>query len=159
MSEVRVRGARPSDRDAAAALWQALHREQEALDDRYRLAPDAVLLWGHDFDEWVRGARHDLVLVAEADEGAVGLLVAHLGFPTPVYAPALFAHVDDLYVRPAWRGRGAGRRLLAEAARWARAEGAVHLQAGVLALNAEGRAFWERAGTRPYSVVVTKPLR
>jgi len=102
---------------------------------------------------------HDLVLVAEADEGLVGLLVAHLAFPIPVYAPDLFAHVDDLYVLPPWRGRGVGRRLLAEAERWARAEGAQSIQAGVLAANAAGQAFWARAGTEAYSVVVTKPLR
>lgn len=101
---------------------------------------------------------HDLVLVAEAAEGLVGLLVAHLAFPIPVYAPDLFAHVDDLYVRPPWRGRGVGRRLLAEAERWARKQGAQSIQAGVLVANAAGRAFWARVGTGDYSVVVTKPL-
>ncbi|MDX1420486.1 MAG: GNAT family N-acetyltransferase [Rubricoccaceae bacterium] len=158
MSEARIRRATPGDRDAAVALWLALHREHEALDARYRLAPDAALLWGNDVAEWTREDGH-LVLLADADGGAVGLLSAHLGHPIPVYAPALFAHVDDLYVRPPWRGRGLGQQMLEEAERWARREGADHLQAGVLALNEGGQAFWSSAGTAPYSVLVTKPLR
>lgn len=158
MSAVRIREATPSDRAAAVALWLALHREHEALDARYRLAPDAALRWGNDVAEWVREDGH-LVLLAEAEGEAVGLLSAHLGHPIPVYVPALFAHVDDLYVRPSWRGRGLGRRLLEEAERWAVGEGADHLQAGVLTLNEEGQAFWRRAGTTAYNVIVTKPLR
>jgi GNAT superfamily N-acetyltransferase len=157
MNGARVRRARPADRAEAVALWQALHREHEALDPRYRLAPDAALRWANDFDEWVREGR-DLVLVAEASAGLVGLLVAHLAYPIPAYAPTLFAHVDDVFVSPEWRGRGVGRALLAEAERWARGEGAAHLQAGVLAPNADGRAFWSRVGTDDYMVIVTKPL-
>jgi GNAT superfamily N-acetyltransferase len=158
VSAVHVRRARAADREAAVALWLALHRAHEALDARYRLAPDAALLWANDFAEWAR-ERHHLVLLAEAAGEAVGLLVAHLAFPVPVYAPELFAHVDDLYVVPSRRGQGVGRRLLAEAERWARGEGAHRLQAGVLAANEEGRAFWAGAGTEAYSLTVTKPLR
>jgi GNAT superfamily N-acetyltransferase len=157
MSAVTLRRARPADRDAALALWAALHREHEALDARYRLAPDAPLRWARDLDEWM-GVEHRLVLLAEASGGAVGLLVAQLAWPAPVYAPSLLAHVDDLYVVPPWRGRGVGKMLLEESERWARRHGATSLQAGVLAANDEGLAFWDQAGTRPYQIVVTKLL-
>ncbi len=155
MRGVRVRRARPGERDAVLALWTALHREHEALDPRYRLADDAPLMWANDFQEWARDDQH-AYLVAEEERGRlVGLITAHLLVPTPVYAPDLFAHVDDLYVVPEARGRGVGARLVEAVRDWARAQGASSLRAGVLALNPAGRAFWARMGAADFAVTVT----
>ena len=157
MSALTVRQAEAADRAVALALWQALHREHETLDSRYRLAPDAELRWANDFDLWLRGGPHR-VLLATSESVSVGLLVAHLGYPISVYAPAPYLHIDDLYVVPAFRGKGGGRALVAEAERWGRAEGATSLQVGALSANVGGRRFWEREGLTPYNVTLSKPL-
>ncbi len=152
-----VRLARPSDREPALALWTALHREHEAQDPRYRLADDAGERWATDFRDWVR-APGSRVWIALVTGRPAGLLTAHLYQPAPVYRSHLLVHVGDLYVAPPARGAGVGRALLDQARAWGREEGATQLQAGVLAQNPAGRAFWAGQGAQDYSVTVTVAL-
>ena len=151
-----VREAQSSDLASALALWEALHREHEAADARYRMSDDAAARWATDFRDWTR-SRTSRVWLAMAPE-PVGLLTAHLFEPAPTYRYVSLVHVSDLYVTPAARGTGVGRALLDAARQWGRAEGATRLQAGVLAANAAARAFWDRQGAEDYSVTVTMEL-
>ncbi len=157
MTPVTIRRATRADRDAAVALWAALHREHEALDDRYHLAGDAEERWATDFRTWAESDA-DRVWLADRAGSAVGLLTAHLYTPAPTFAEALMVYVDDLYVAPAARRRGAAGLLLDEARAWAYGAGATELRAGVLAGNAAARAFWARQGAADFSVVVAVPL-
>lgn len=154
---VTVRRARAADADAVRGLWEALHREHEATDARYRLSEDAALRWASDLREWTR-SESDRVLVAEVGDEPVGLAVAHLMWPAPVYAPHLMVWVDDLYVQPGYRGQGVGRALLDALRAWGREKGATDLRAGVLATNPGARRFWAGAGGVDYSVTVTLGL-
>ena len=154
---VAVREARPSDLAVALGLWRALQAEHEALDGRYRLADDADARWSASYREWTRSPASRVWLAVGAGH-AVGLATAHLYAPAPTFRPVPLVHVDDLYVAPAARGSGVGRRLLDAARAWGRAEGAQHLQAGVLTANAGARAFWTREGGADYAVTVTLPL-
>lgn len=154
---VAIREARPSDLAVALPLWEALHREHEARDPRYRLSDDAARRWSTDFRDWARSDGSRIWLAVDGGQ-AVGLLTAHLYQPAPTYRPRLFVHVDDLYVAPDLRGSGVGRQLLDAARAWGRTAGAEHLQAGVLATNEAGRAFWTRQGAEDYSVTITLPL-
>ena len=153
MSET-VRLARRADGPAALALWEALHAEHEALDDRYRISADASARWATDFRDWVGGAGHRIWIV-EREGRAVGLLTAHLYQPAPTFEPYTMVYVDDLYLDPSVRGRGLARQLLDEVRAWAAASGATEIRAGVLAANAEGHAFWARQGAVDYYVTVT----
>ena len=153
-----VREAQPSDLPVAFPLWEALHREHEARDPRYRLADDAASRWTTDFRDWTRSRSSRVWLAVDRGE-AVGLLTAHLYEPAPLYRQSLIVHVTDLYVSPDARGSGLGSDMLREARAWGEAEGALALQAGVLARNDRGRAFWTAQGADDYSITVSLPIR
>lgn len=140
----------------AVELWQALHREHEALDARYRLDVSAASRWRADVGEWIRSPDAGVWLAVD-DARPVGLVVAHAYEPAPIYAPKRLLFVSDLYVVPTHRGRGIGGELLRTAREWGVGRGLGELQVGVLAANADGLAFWERVGARPYSVTMTLP--
>lgn len=57
-----------------------------------------------------------------------------------------FYLLDELYVAPAWRGRGEGGRVVRRAADWAREQGAGALRLEVARENGRARALYERAG-------------
>ena len=151
-----VRLARTSDLAVALPLWEALHREHEAQDPRYRLGEDATLRWSNDFRTWARSPSDRIWLALDPE--AVGLLTAHLYEPAPTFAPLSMVYVDDLYVAPEARGRGVATALLGAARAWGTEAGATQLRAGVLARNAAGRAFWAREGGEDFSVIVTLDL-
>jgi GNAT superfamily N-acetyltransferase len=60
-------------------------------------------------------------------------------------------YLEDLYVRPEFRGRGAGRTLLAGLAQRCARERLGRLEWAVLDWNAPSIAFYERLGARPMS--------
>jgi len=158
MADVEVRRARPADLPGAMAMQEALHAEHQALDPRFVVADDAPARWSADMRAWLR-SDSDRILVADAgDAGLAGLAIAHLCWPAPIYRQRLMVWADDLYVVPAWRGRGVGRELFGALAEWGRAAGATELRAGVLGANDRGRDFWRRAGADDFSVTVTVRL-
>lgn len=100
--------------------------------------------WGYDRDfvrRWVEGLTFEGAQerwVAEAD----GLVVAWAALIPPRDGIAI---LDDLWVDPAWMGRGLGGRLFGIAADRARKLGATRLEWGAEP-NAVG--FYEKAGGR-----------
>jgi len=88
------------------------------------------------------------VLVAQSDQGVVGLVVlltrAPSGFAGAV--PRKVVEVDNLVVRGDHRGRRVGRRLLAAAVEWARQRRATHVEVAVHDFNRDAKRFYESFG-------------
>ncbi|MBU6378386.1 MAG: GNAT family N-acetyltransferase [Gammaproteobacteria bacterium] len=60
-------------------------------------------------------------------------------------------YLEDLYVRPAFRGRGAGKALLAHLAQRCIEQGLTRLEWAVLDWNTPAREFYESLGARALS--------
>lgn len=99
------------------------------------------------------------VFVAEDGGAVVGFVCvwAHVPPDDPSYHHDT-AHVSDVVVLPAARGRGIGRTLLARAEEHARARGAERIRIGVLARNERARRLYRGCGYRDVFTLLTKPL-
>ena len=86
-------------------------------------------------------------LFACLDGEPVGFALWFHNFSTFKGRPGLY--LEDLYVRPAARGRGLGRRMLQELARLALERGCARFEWAVLDWNAPSIAFYESLGARP----------
>jgi GNAT superfamily N-acetyltransferase len=140
-----LRHARTGDADAIAAL------HAESWRSSYRgLVPDEVL--GAALDEerlkaWrdrfaAPNADRRMTLMAVAGERLVGFTCV-LVDADPPHGPLL----DNLHVKPGWRGRGIGARLLHESREWVRRiapSQPMHLW--VIEGNAEARGFYRAQG-------------
>ncbi len=83
-------------------------------------------------------------LIAEHEGQPVGFALFFFNYSTWRGRPGI--HLEDLFVRPALRGKGIGKALLASVARIAVAEGCPRLEWDVLDWNAPAIAFYHSIG-------------
>jgi GNAT superfamily N-acetyltransferase len=113
------------------AEYERLSREVEATE---------ALLARHGFGE--RPIFE--AILAEAGGQAVGFALYFFTFSTFKARPTLY--LEDLFVRPEARGRGVGRRLLAELARIAADRDCGRMEWAVLDWNTPARDFYFKLG-------------
>ncbi len=136
---IAVRAATPADLPLIAVLIRDL-AEYEKLAHEVRFA-DA------DLAQHLFGARpYAEVVIGEADGAAQGFALFFHNFSTFEGKPGIW--LEDLYVRPAARGGGLGKALLAHLAALAAARGCARLEWSVLDWNAPSIAFYRALGAR-----------
>ncbi len=135
-----IREAVPEDVPAILGLIRELAT--------YEREPDAVTATEALLHEALFGADPKAFChVAEADGAVVGMALWFLNFSTWLGRHGLY--LEDLYVRPAYRGRGLGRDLLATLARIAVERGYQRVEWVVLDWNEPAHAFYRSLGAEP----------
>ena len=117
------------------------------LADFERLAHELAVTEA-DLDAALFGPRPvvEAVLARVAGEVA-GFAIYFRNFSTFIGREGLF--LEDLYVRPSFRGEGVGRGLLGYVARLAATRGCVRMEWSVLNWNRRAVGFYEALGARP----------
>jgi GNAT superfamily N-acetyltransferase len=90
--------------------------------------------------------RYFETLICERNGTAVGFALYFFTFSTFLARPTLY--LEDLFVIPEERGRGAGRALLSALARVAVRKGCGRMEWAVLDWNTPSIGFYERLGAR-----------
>ena len=88
--------------------------------------------------------RYAEVLIAEHDGTPAGFALFFHNFSTFLGKPGIY--LEDLYVKPEWRGAGIGKGLLVRLARLARERGCGRLEWWVLDWNEPSIGFYEKIG-------------
>ena len=136
-SGLRVRAGTKRDAATIVALirglaeYEKLAHECEATVQRVRR---------HGFG----AKRYFETLICERDGAAVGFALYFFTFSTFLARPTLY--LEDLFVLPEARGKGAGRALLSTLARIAVRKGCGRMEWAVLDWNTPSIAFYERLG-------------
>ncbi|MEJ2027822.1 MAG: GNAT family N-acetyltransferase [Limibacillus sp.] len=137
MADIVVRWAGPGDAAAIARMLNALNV--------YVGCEDGLFSEAQVLDHFFGERRVVSVLLAEAEGRSVGLatLIDFYNSDRPTFSLWL----NDLYVEEAWRSSGAGRKLMAAAAKEALARGGDSLWWGVLDENRrQGRGAYPGTG-------------
>ena len=135
--ESRIRPATPADVGTLLALIRGL-AEYERLEDQLEVTTErlATALFG---ERPVAEA-----VLAEAEDQVVGFALFFTNFSTFLGLPGLY--LEDLYVRPEFRGRGHGTALLRHLARLARDRGCGRFEWSVLDWNEPAQRFYQAHG-------------
>lgn len=139
-NENRVRAAERDDVPFIVECIRAL-ADYEKLS--HECAPDAVRLSEHLFGE----RPYVEALIAEREGRKVGYALVFYSYSTFLTAPGLF--LEDLFVFPEERGRGAGKALLDAVVEMARDRGCERVEWSVLDWNEPAIRFYEAYGARP----------
>lgn len=134
---VRLAPAQERDVPRILALIRGL-AEYERLSHQCVATEDALR-------EWLFGPRPAAeVVIAWAGDEAVGFALFFQNFSTFLARPGLY--LEDLFIRPEWRGQGIGRQLLAHLAGLAVERGCGRFEWAVLDWNEPAKAFYRRMG-------------
>ena len=100
-----------------------------------------------------------VVLVVVDDEGeVVGMAYGEARTPSR-FSDERALELSGVVVRSGYRGRGVGRELVAEAARFADERGIAWVELKTFAPNRGAMEFWEDLGFAPRVVQLTSPTR
>ena len=115
----------------------------------YERAPEAVKLDRDEFARHLFGPQpYAEVILAETDGGeSAGFALFFHNFSTWAGKPGIY--LEDLFVRPHFRGHGYGKALLVELARLAVERGCARLEWSVLDWNEPSIAFYKALGAVP----------
>jgi GNAT superfamily N-acetyltransferase len=135
-----IRPAHPDDVPAILALIGELAT--------YEREPDAVTATEADLTAALFDARPAVFgLIAQDGDAVAGFALWFLNFSTWVGRHGIY--LEDLYVRPEFRGHGHGRDLLLELARIADERGYGRVEWSVLDWNEPAHRFYESLGAVP----------
>jgi GNAT superfamily N-acetyltransferase len=138
--KIRIEPATPSDVPVIRGLIQELAEFERLLDQC--VATDDRLR------ESLFGAqRHAEVLMARLHNETVGFALFFHNYSTFRAQPGIY--LEDLYVRPAYRGRGYGKALLSHIAQLAVQRGCGRFEWSVLDWNQRAIDFYKKLGAVP----------
>jgi GNAT superfamily N-acetyltransferase len=135
-----IRSAVPDDAELLVKLVHEL-AVYEKLEQHAQATPD-------DFRQHLFGPHPvAAAAVAEVEGAPAGFALWYTTFSTFRGRPGLY--LEDIFVRPSYRGRGIGKALLSEVAKRALESGAGKLEWSVLNWNAPAIGFYRSLGAWP----------
>jgi GNAT superfamily N-acetyltransferase len=136
---VRIRSAAPADAALILSLIRELAEYEKMLDQVTATEADlgTALFGPHPSAECV---------IAELDGAPAGFALFFHNFSTFLGKPGIY--LEDLYVKPALRGKGVGKRLLAHLAALTLSRGCERFEWAVLDWNEPAIRFYKSLGAR-----------
>ncbi len=153
---MKVRQATPEDVPALVALFQELDRMQS--DWRvFTPRPGFYDEVGLKYRE-AMSTENAVVLVAEDEGEIMGMAYGEVRVPSR-FSDERALELSGVVVRTGYRGRGVGRALVLEAARFAGELGVEWVELKTFAPNQGAMAFWEGLGFTPRVVQMTQETK
>jgi GNAT superfamily N-acetyltransferase len=144
-----VRSAHAADTDRVVELLRALQDHVEASNlTIWQMTAEARRNLRGQIVSRLR-SEHAYALVAEhQQDGVVGMIFGRVATNNR-YEPARTGLIDQVYVAADHRGKGVGRRLVAELCRFFASQGVEDLSLRYVVGNSEAAAFWSALGFAP----------
>jgi ribosomal protein S18 acetylase RimI-like enzyme len=110
--DVTIRPATADDADALTGMWEAMTRQHMDYDpERWGWSDDHAAAWRRRFLDTVDSSKA-VILAAEVGGEVAGYVLAELTRPAAIWATQFRGEIGDLFVRPEFRRRGIGARLM-----------------------------------------------
>lgn len=150
---VRIERAVTTDSEMLTRLRVAFYQEQSDLG--MKNAPIDIPAFAADSTPKLLGSRFSSVFLAAEGAGpAFGYILGQMRISPAQYKHPTVGFIQELYVEPDHRRRGAAQSLCEALKECFRQQGVTWLELQVLASNHAGQRFWEGQGFKPRLIMM-----
>ncbi len=139
-----LRHAVPEDMERIKPLWHALYRHQFEHGMRLRLPEGAYNAWLQSITPFL--GRFACVTVAESNGEVIAFVAGRVRTLPPYLGSSTIGTIGEVFVSESHRSGGIGRRLLAFALEWFKAQQIARVELQVVAENPDGIRFYRQLG-------------
>ena len=142
-----IRPATSSDVPIVTKLQQEFIDEHQKLYDStfYALQPDAAQEWSSWALKKLQNNELGLFVALENDT-IIGYISGYSETRAPIYKLRTIGYVSNMYVLPAFRGKGVGSKLHHALLQWFKEKNIIHIELNVDARAAATIATWHHLG-------------
>lgn len=152
---VDIRRIKAADITDFVEAWGELAAKHAAMDRSFAPSRD----WVEEYEDYLHlllRRTDTLPLVAVEDGVVAGIATGRLVTLPGFFEISRRGHIQDVYVRPAFRRRGIGRKMVEEILTWMRRNRVNLIELTVATDNPEAIRFWEALGFSTYMVHMRK---
>lgn len=146
MTNLIIRTIEDDDTDILADLTADVQRiHHEEMPERFKPVPDNLSAFVAFFEKRLTtGAGY----IGEIDSKPVGFLLFEIreGVDNPYVYPHFYMHIDQMGIKPNFRGRGIGAQLMKQAIAYANKRDVAHITLNVFDFNDGAVNFYENMG-------------
>ena len=155
--ETKIIRALRGDIKAVKSLVLKLIDELEPINEMEPMGP------GYDnfLEQYLRNSLNDereIILLAVEDGEYAGVSETRLRKSPSPAQPKSYGYITWFYVRPEYRRRGIGRRLLEATRQQLKIRGAEQLRLGALSKNSRAIEFWDAMGFDPGVITMFRSI-
>ncbi len=158
-TDYTIRPAVRSDAPAAAAMWAQMADQHRAYDGEcWNWTLGSPEVFGKHFAQLTSDPEAVVLVAVDAADRPIGYLIGQCRDAPPIFAAQRKGTVFDLFVEPAWREHGVGKRLMHSAEVELKQRGAQELDLQVATDNQQALRFYQALGMRRVAVRMFKRL-
>jgi GNAT superfamily N-acetyltransferase len=139
-----LRHATVEDLHRIRPLWHALYQHQFEHGMLLQLPKDAYEAWLQSVTPFL--GRFASVVVGELNGEIIAFVAGRIRTLPPYFGSATIGAISEVFVSDAYRGGGIGRRVLAFALEWFKAQQITRVELQVVAGNPDGIRFYRQLG-------------
>ena len=130
-------------------LWEEFMDFHRSVDSFYTRSQDASVSFGKRVEESIE-SDDSRVLVALEEGRVVAFSIAHIVKLPPVFERKTNGYISEMAVRPHYRRKGIGERMLAKIYEWFESRNIDRIELRVVVGNQIGYSFWKKHGFTDY---------
>ncbi|MFH1285912.1 MAG: GNAT family N-acetyltransferase [Candidatus Micrarchaeota archaeon] len=155
--KIKIRRALTKDLPSILSMWRALMRFHKTLfPEHFKTKRDALARYKTFLKKRLK-AKNAAVFVAEANGQIIGHIMVSRNKLPPVYS-AREAYVDELFVKPNYRGKGVATALLQQAQKWAKEKKYNVIAISVNIKNTRAKKLYENFRFKPFNLALKKKI-
>ena len=157
MANLRISHMQIDQMDAVLIMWKKLLDLTARVNDRYRLATNAIDRQREFFAEHYNN-ENTFCFIADQDGKEIGFANGYVILPSKIFMQSQIGLIENIFIEEEFRKKGYGKRLVQACYDWFYQVDINEVFVNVVPANEGSKAFWESIGYKMHKITLSKSI-